>query len=109
MNIKHILKHKITKSMIDTGGSPAIYAKGAYERAGVFLRMLAGDSNWFDQYSRTMCDIFEMNDADEVVGWILKFYNESEEIRSLCDNHSDRNQFLFLPLACEAGTMARQP
>jgi hypothetical protein len=75
--------------------SPAIQAKGAYERAVVFLRMLAGDTNWFDSYSRRMDDVFEMNDGDEVVKWILKFYNESEAIKSLVDSHPDKKQFLF--------------
>lgn len=79
--------------------SPAIQAKGAYERAVVFLRMLAGDTNWFDSYSRRMNDVFEMSDGDEVVRWILKFYNESEAIKSLVDNHPDKNMFLFFGTA----------
>jgi len=105
MKPDYILKHGITKSMIDTGGSPAIKAKGAYQRAIVFLRMLAGDSNWFDSYSRSMDDLFEMGDGKEVVRWIVDLYNDSDQIKNLCDNHYDRKQFLFLDEACKASLM----
>ena len=94
MNTNQILNNGISKWMTEQS-SPAIQAKGAYERAVVFLRMLAGDTNWFDSYSRRMDDVFEMNDGDEVVKWILKFYNESEAIKSLVDSHPDKKQFLF--------------
>jgi hypothetical protein len=101
MKPDQILKNGISKWMTEST-SPAIQAKGAYERAILFLRMLAGDSNWFDSYSRSMSDVFEMGDGDEVVRWILKLYNESKDIKHLVDNHSDKRQFLFFNVACEA-------
>ena len=81
-----ILRSPIGKHEADRG-LHAIRAKDARERAVIFLRLLAGESEWSDGYERRVDDCFEMNYGNDVVMWLLRFAAAEPFIERLLSSH----------------------
>lgn len=86
-----LLRHVYINSISNTCAerhNHAIRAADAYERAIIFLRLLAGETEWSNGYERKVDDCFEMNDGDEVCGWLLEFADTAPGILDLMFTHS---------------------
>jgi len=66
----------------------ALYAKDAYERAVIFLRMIIAEWKWDDGWERKIDNCFEMSDGAAVCGWLLEFCDADPRIRNILAAHS---------------------
>jgi hypothetical protein len=85
---RHVHEHAISHRDADRR-SPANRARNAYERAVIFLCLLAGETEWSDGYERRVDDCFENGDGDAVCAWLLEFADTAPGILDLMANHSN--------------------
>lgn len=83
----HITAHPLNHRNVDRV-RPGLTARTARQRALQVLQMLAGEPYWRDGWERQLDNCFEMNDGNEVCGWLIEWAEADPRIHALLTTHS---------------------